>query len=87
MLIEFLDGTERNVEILKNAKLEGANLDYSCLPLWCGGLNFKAGKKMWVQILYHLCSLKIDDPEILEIRKSLLPIANQMHRTEVERLV
>jgi len=53
----------RNADLRKadllGADLQNVNLDYSCLPLWCGG-QFKADKKICQQILAHalrICEL------------------------------
>ena len=71
---------------LTGADLSGADLDFSCLPLWCGGLAFKIDKKIAAQIAYHFCSMRCDDLEVVEAQNALLPLANQMHRTDVPRL-
>jgi len=81
-----LEGADLRGANLEGANLEGANIDFSCLPLWCGGLNIKIDKRIAVQLTYHLCSMQCNDIEFQEIRKMLLPFANQMHRTDVPRL-
>ena len=57
-----------------------ADLDFSCLPLRCGGLKWKIDKRIACQLAYHLCSMQCDDPEFLAMRNSILPFANQFHR-------
>ena len=65
---------------LSYADLRDADLDFSCLPLKCGGLRWKIDKRLAVQLAYHLCSMQCDDPEFIEARNALLPLANQFHR-------
>jgi hypothetical protein len=67
---------------LGGADLRGADLDFSVLPLRCGGLHWKIDKRIAAQIAYHLCSMDCDDPEFLAARKALLPLANQFHRVK-----
>ena len=42
---------------LQGANLEGAYLDFSCLPLWCGGIDFKIDEKQAKQLMYHVINL------------------------------
>ena len=65
---------------LRGANLRGANLDFSCYPLWCGGLKVKTDKRIACQLAYHLCSMQCDDPEYVKMRNSILDFANQFHR-------
>jgi hypothetical protein len=67
---------------LSGADLRGANLDYSCLPLSCGGLGWKIDARLARQLAYHLCSMICDDPEFLEVRSALLLFANKFHRAQ-----
>lgn len=39
---------------MHHADMRGANLDYSCWPLWCGSLNAHIDTRIAVQLLYHL---------------------------------
>ena len=48
---------------LRGADLRGAGLDFSCLPLWCGGSQFKADSKIVRQIIAHVCTLEIVDAD------------------------
>lgn len=76
--------TDLNQAYFDQTTLEGADMDYSCLPLWCGSLNANVDKRLAVQLLYHACRwLKsVDDVEcrnflqIPEVKK----LANQFHR-------
>ena len=65
---------------LRRADLSGANLDFSCWPLWCGGLAVKVCKRIAVQLAYHFCKLDCDDPEYIAARNAILDFANQFHR-------
>ena len=75
-----LNGAVLNGAVLKGADLRGADLDYSCYPLWCGGLHFKADKRLACQLAYHLCSMQCDDADYIKMRNSILDFANQFHR-------
>ena len=76
----------RNAD-LWNADLQGANVDYSCLPLWCGLLNIKIDRRIAAQLAYHFCAMQCDDPEVGEMQKSMYAFANTFHRVgEVPRL-
>lgn len=67
---------------LRDADLSGADLDYSCCPLWCGSLHFKADKRLACQLAYHLCSMQCDDADYIKMRNSILGFANQFHRVD-----
>ena len=62
--------------------LRGADLDYSCYPLWCGSLHLKANKRLACQLAYHLCSMQCDDADYVKMRNSILGFANQFHRVD-----
>jgi hypothetical protein len=71
---------------LRLARLKNCNLDFSCLPLWCGGIGAKVDKPLAVQALYHACRWlqNVDDEEcrnflqIPEVKK----LANKFHRAK-----
>lgn len=65
---------------LRGADLRRADLDFSCWPLWCGGLTVKVCKRIAVQLAYHFCKLDCDDPEYIATRNAILDFANQFHR-------
>jgi len=65
---------------LSGADLSGADLDFSCWPLWCGGLKVKTDKRLACQLAYHLCSMQCEDEEYIKMRNSILGFANQFHR-------
>lgn len=76
---EKADLSEAN---LNGAYLHGANLDYSCWPLWCGSLDVKVDARIARQLAYHFCRLDCDDPEYLEARKAIAEFANKFHLVE-----
>ena len=63
---------------LCDADLWGANLDFSCFPLWCGGSRFKCDTKLVYQLLAHICTLEFDDTE--GIKDLIMPFAVKSHR-------
>ena len=67
---------------LRGADLRGANIDFSCYPLWCGSLGLKADKRLACQLAYHLCSMQCDDAEYIKMRNSILGFANKFHRVD-----
>lgn len=67
---------------LSGADLRGADLDYSCWPLWCGSLDVKVDARIARQLAYHFCRLDCDDPEYLEARESIASFANKFHRVD-----
>lgn len=82
-----LIGTDLTCTNLSYARLVGANLDHSCLPLWCGSLNIEIDKKIACQFLYHtLRAMQSvdDDDEIKAILNDpkVLASANQFHRVD-----
>ena len=70
----------------EKANLQNADLDYSCLPLWCGGLKMHIDDRIAIQILYHLLSLvsysKHVSPGIKELllTKDIVELADKFHR-------
>ena len=67
---------------LRKADLRGANIDYSCWPLWCGSLDVKVDARIARQLAYHFCRLDCDDPEYQAARRALADFANGFHRVE-----
>ena len=65
---------------LSGADLSGADLDFSCFPLWCGGLHIKTDVRLAAQVAYHLCTMQCDDAEYIAMRNSILEFANKFHR-------
>ena len=52
-----LRGADLRGADLRGADLRRAKLDFACLPLWCGGLNFKIDEKQAKQLMYHVINL------------------------------
>lgn len=50
-LNDEIDGVRAN---LSGANLHDADLDYSCFPLWCDGLDVHIDDRQAKQLLYHL---------------------------------
>lgn len=72
---------------LHRANLCGADLDFSCWPLWCGSLDVKVDKRIAAQLAYHFCRLICDDPEVKAAQEAIKDLANQFHRvTECGRI-
>ena len=67
-----------NNENGERANLCGANLDFSCFPLWCGGSRFKCDIKLVYQFLAHVCTLEFEDAE--GIKDLIMPFAVKSHR-------
>ena len=67
---------------LRDADLSGADLDFSCWPLWCGSLNIKTSTRHAYQLAYHLCSMQCDDEEYIKMRNKILGFANKFHRVD-----
>ena len=65
---------------LRHADLCGADIDYACWPLWCGGLHVKIDKRIACQLAYHFCAQDCDVPEYIAARNAILSFANQFHR-------
>jgi hypothetical protein len=67
---------------LRRADLRGADLDFSCWPLWCGSLGVKIDKRIFTQLVYHICRTVCDDEECKNIQASLAKFANGFHRVD-----
>lgn len=67
---------------LRGVDMRGANLDFSCWPLWCGSLDVIVDKRIAAQLAYHFCRIICDDDEVKAAQKALAPLANQFHRVE-----
>ena len=71
---------------LRDAHLRGADLDYSCLPLWCGSLEAHFDDRQLVQIAYHLIKAGLQSKNASEETKNqlskLIDFANKFHRVD-----
>ena len=78
-----LQGADLRRADLRRADLQGAYLDYSCFPLWCGGANFKCSVKLVHQLLAHVHTLNPSDEkeaeEFEEIKKAIKQYAEKSH--------
>ena len=64
---------------LRGADLLDANLDYSCFPLWCGSEGIKLDRRLFLQLVAHLCAVEVDDEECKNTQEYLMTIAKQSH--------
>lgn len=73
---------------LNFADLNNANLDFSCFPLYCGGLDVHIDDKQATQLLYHLIRnvqySKNTSKEMKDLlgTKELIQQANKFHRVD-----
>ena len=71
---------------LKSANLVGADLDFSVFPLWCGSFNIKVNERLPIQLIYHICKMKIetDDVDLKRLLKlkTFRKVANKFHRVK-----
>jgi len=78
-----LRGADLQGADLQGAYLLGANLGYSCWPLWCGSLDVKIDKAIFCQLVYHLCRVEIvgeEAEDMQAVQGALGYIANQFKR-------
>ena len=79
-----LRGADLHSANLGDADLSGANIDYSCWPLWFGSLNAKIDKRIAIQLLYHAVRAmqSVEDTEVQEICRNpdVLALANKFNR-------
>ena len=84
MWLYGVDGGER--ANLKGANLRGADLDYSCLPLWCGSLHANFDDRQLKQIAYHLVKAGLQSENASEETKQelskIVDFANGFHRVK-----
>ena len=69
---------------LEHADLTGVDLDFSCLPLWCGSLKANFDDRHIAQFAYHivragLTSKNVSDKTKNELKK-IIDLANTFHR-------
>jgi uncharacterized protein YjbI with pentapeptide repeats len=71
---------------LSGADLSDANIDFSCLPLWCGSLGANFDDRQLIQIAYHLVKAGVNsDNASAETKKELsklIDFANKFHKVE-----
>lgn len=64
---------------LQGTDMRGANLDHSCFPLWCGSEGIKLDRRLFLQLLAHICAVEVDDEECKKTQEDLMPLAKQSH--------
>ncbi len=74
-----LRGADLRDADLRSANLRYANLDYSCFPLWCGSKGIKLDRRLFLQLLAHICAVEVDDEECKKTQEYLMPLAKQSH--------
>ena len=71
---------------LHRADLRGADIDFSCLPLWCGSLSAHFDDRQLRQIAYHLVRAGLQSknasPETKAELAKLIDFANGFHRVK-----
>ena len=77
-----LQGADLQGANLQGADLRNADLDFSVLFFGCKSFDFKADKRIMVQIVYHFCRIITEDEEAKKAQKYLRELANQFHRVE-----
>ena len=77
-----LRGADLRHANLRHANLSGADLDFSCFPLWCGGMNIKSDVRIARQLAYHFCRLDCENEEYIDARNALVQFANGFHRVQ-----
>ena len=81
-----LGGADLGGADLRRANMIKSDLDFSCLPLWCGGLDINIDDRQAKQIAYHLVRnvlySKNTSKEAKEAVKPLVDFANGFHRVE-----
>ena len=79
-----LRGADLRGADLRDADLLGANMDFSCLPLWCGSLSAHFDDHQIRQIAFHLVKAGLQSKnasaETKEELSKLIDFANGFHR-------
>ena len=68
---------------LRGSDISGCNMYNACLPLWGGGLHFRADRLFVAQLAYHLCSILCDE-EVKAVQRSLYAFANEFARSRYD---
>ena len=85
---DLMDANLRSADLrradLRSADLSDADLDFSVFPLWCGSFNIKVNERLPIQLIYHICKMKIetDDADLKRLvnSKTFRKVANKFHR-------
>ena len=67
---------------LSRADLRRADIDYSCWPLWCGSAGVRVDRKIYLQLLAHLCAVDVDDEDCRVHQRASLELAVKSHRAK-----
>jgi hypothetical protein len=67
---------------LHRANLCGANIDYTAWPLHCGTKAVKVDRKIYLQLLAHLCALNVNDEECKAHQQASMSLARKSHVAE-----
>ena len=71
---------------LSDANLSDADIDFGCLPLWCGSLSTNFDDRQLIQIAYHLVKAGVNSNNASDETKKelskLIDFANKFHRVE-----
>ena len=78
----ILNGAILNGANLRCADLRGVDLDFSGLPLSCGGLHIKIDVRIARQLVYHAFSQECNDEEYNRLRGLVKEFANKFHRID-----
>lgn len=80
------NGTSGERANLMDADLRGANIDFSCLPLWCGSLAADFDDRQLKQIAYHLVKAGLHSKNASAETKAelikIIDLANGFHRAK-----
>ena len=90
----LINGKEYKIEPhadLREADLSGANLNFSCFPLWCGSFDMKVDKRLVWQLIAHIGRLDtkhITDKKAVAALKALKPYVNEFckYRNDVDKI-
>ena len=71
---------------MSGADLRRANIDFSCLPLWCGSLSAHFDDRQIIQLIYHTVKSGLNSKNTGEEVKNeltkLIDFANRFHRVD-----
>ena len=79
-----LRGSDLSDSDLRGSDISGCDMYNACLPLWCGGLHFRADRLFVAQLAYHLCSIICDDEAVKAVQRSLYAFANEFARSRYD---
>jgi uncharacterized protein YjbI with pentapeptide repeats len=77
-----LRGADLQDADLRGADLRSADIDFSCWPLWCGSKGVKIDRRLYLQLLAHLCAVDVDDEKCKAHQQASLELAKKSHRAE-----